>query len=586
MTQLLGLLIALGLCIPSAAEDLKGVAVEAPGAPEWTGGVGRQWALVIGIDKYRFHTPLSNCVHDSRSLAALLRDKYGFERIIELYDESATQQAIIDSLRDLASNLTEENSLLIYFSGHGTKDDLTGDAFWVPVEGKSEVDFIASDRIQRYVRAMKARHIWVVCDSCFSGRLFAEKGVTVEPAEGELDRYVTEALKKKSRLVLASGGDEPVTAEGFEGHSVFAHYFLKALENPPRGWTDSSQVFNQVKVDIARNASQSPQMGAIFETDHRGGEFILVPRRLPEGELKGILLDTATQAPLRGARVGPIGTDRAGEADIQGAFSLKLVVGTYPGLRIQAPNLPPSEVRGEIKIVEGQVLDLGNVLVSPPLPALPPPPPLIEEPPAPETTTAGIPLPSGERIELVELPGSPIRIGKYEITQSEWGSVVAGLPVSKHDLPLDPSKIKGARYPVENVSLEDCREFCRRLSSHFGKEVRLPTEEEWEAACRAGGSGLYVWGESPEEAAAYANFGGGDHGGTFEVGSFKPNQLGIHDLAGNVGEWCEPGSRKELVYRGGTWKDRLESLRCDWRVVVTPKTPPSGYVGFRIVCAR
>ena len=338
--------------------------------PAWSSLLGQQKALLIGIDKYQHARQLPNCVFDCRALASILKEKYGFSEIVEVYDEKANEDGILGALRDMASTLTEDQSLLVYFSGHGTKDDFTGDAFWVPVDGQSEGDYIPSDRIQRMIRATKARHVWVVCDSCFSGRLFAEKGVTIDPVTGGLDRYAEEALKKKSRLIMSSGGDEPVTAEGFEGHSVFAHYFLNALENPPRNWTDSSQVFNQIKVDIARNAKQTPQLGAIYDTDHRGGEFVLVARRHPEGTVSGTLIDDRTGRPLFPAYVWLVGADERVRLNTRGEFELLVSAGAFTALHIERePSDGVYEFRLDISVEDGDNLSLGSLLVpSDPLP--------------------------------------------------------------------------------------------------------------------------------------------------------------------------------------------------------------------------
>jgi formylglycine-generating enzyme required for sulfatase activity len=436
------------------AQD-KAVEVVNPSTRTWTSHVGQQVALLIGIDKYVHANQLPNCVFDCKAIAESLTEKYGFARIIEIYDEAATEEKILETLRELAATLTDQHSLLIFFSGHGTKDDLTGDAFWVPVNGKSSADFIPSDRIQRMVKAMKARHVWLVCDSCFSGRLFADKGLVFDASSGDMDRYAEEAFSKKSRLILSSGGDEPVTADGFEGHSVFAHYFLEALKDPPRGWTDSSQIFNQIKVDIARNAKQSPQLGAIFETDHRGGEFILVTRRRPEGTVSGILVDEKSRKPLRGAGIWLIGSEEKERTTIKGEFKLLAPAGDYEGLAVEIPDQEGvHEILAKVSVADGEAVVLNEVAVPSELAATPTPAVEIvgrsemggrvfrggAAPPSPELGDEWErPMPDGSSYTLCFVPAGKFKMGtaRWEINKiPDWLSNDMGLTMGESSTKL------------------------------------------------------------------------------------------------------------------------------------------------------
>ncbi len=162
-------------------------------------------------------------------------------------------------------------------------------------------------------------------------------------------------------------------------------------------------------------------------------------------------------------------------------------------------------------------------------------------------------LPGGVALELVYLPGdgnvNGFRIAKREITQEQWRAVAEGLTKVKRDLTADPSKTPGVDRPVENVSLEDCREFCERLSRATGRDYRLPTEAEWEYAAQ---------------------------------GSIDTPGFGLLDMLDGVGEWCESGG-KERVFRGGSGNQEKGEIGPDTRKTVHPKTPPSGFVGFRVV---
>lgn len=140
----------------------------------------------------------------------------------------------------------------------------------------------------------------------------------------------------------------------------------------------------------------------------------------------------------------------------------------------------------------------------------------------------------------------PFYLGRYPITQAQW-RVVAGYERINRDLDPDPSSFKGNQRPVENVSWDDTQEFCQRLSVKIGKTYRLPSEAEWEYACRAGTETPFHFGEKlVPELANYdtkVSYSGSptakSRGETTEVGSFPANDWGLHDMHGNVLEWCE-----------------------------------------------
>ena len=133
-----------------------------------------------------------------------------------------------------------------------------------------------------------------------------------------------------------------------------------------------------------------------------------------------------------------------------------------------------------------------------------------------------------ERIFDLEFPQhkvtitKPFYIGKFEVSQKQWAFVMGN----------NPSHHKNDQFPVEFVSWNDCLEFCNKLSELVGKEVRLPTEAEWELACRAGTISEFNFGDnsSPE----YANI---DLNRPVNVGSYPPNAWGLYDMHGNVKEW-------------------------------------------------
>jgi formylglycine-generating enzyme required for sulfatase activity len=138
-------------------------------------------------------------------------------------------------------------------------------------------------------------------------------------------------------------------------------------------------------------------------------------------------------------------------------------------------------------------------------------------------------------------------LGKYPVTQQQWEAVMGN----------NPSKLKGGSLPVEPVSFDDAQIFIQKLNQLSGKQCyRLPTEEEWEYACRAGSTSNYFFGDDASKMGEYAWYDDNAGGTTHPVGQKRPNAWGFYDMAGNVWEWADSWydrSRTERVIRGGNW---------------------------------
>ncbi len=176
-------------------------------------------------------------------------------------------------------------------------------------------------------------------------------------------------------------------------------------------------------------------------------------------------------------------------------------------------------------------------------------------------------------------------MGQYEVTQGQWEKIMGA----------NPSKFKkGGNYPVENVSWNDAQDFVKKLNSRSGKSYRLPTEAEWEYACRAGGSSKYCGGDKVDTVAWYEKNSGTT---THTVGGKKANSFGLYDMSGNVWEWCAdwygrsyyvsstqdnpqgPDSGSDRVIRGGT---TIWSARTAYRNGRSPVNQNDD-IGFRLV---
>ncbi|BDM82833.1 formylglycine-generating enzyme family protein [Acaryochloris marina] len=201
-------------------------------------------------------------------------------------------------------------------------------------------------------------------------------------------------------------------------------------------------------------------------------------------------------------------------------------------------------------------------------------------------------------------------LGRYPITQAQW-RVVANLPQIERELETDPARFKGDNRPIEKVSWFDAIEFCDRLSRYTGREYRLPTESEWEYACRAGTISPFHFGDmiTPEIAnfngSAYADGPTGEsREATTPVDHFGiANAFGLSDMHGNVWEWCQDHWHDDYdggptdgsawisendsafrVRRGGSWDFFPRNCRSAYRFFINPESRDIN-IGFRVVCS-
>jgi formylglycine-generating enzyme required for sulfatase activity len=244
-------------------------------------------------------------------------------------------------------------------------------------------------------------------------------------------------------------------------------------------------------------------------------------------------------------------------------------------------------------------------------------------------------LPQGATLERVYIPGgeflmgspdgeghsdehpqhqvtiAPFFMSKYPVTQAQWRAV-ASLPQEQQNLDSAPSYFKGDNRPVEQLCWHEAVEFCARLSKSTGDVYRLPSEAEWEYACRAGTTTPFYFGETitPQ----LVNYDGNSYGDapkgeyrsqTTDVGIFPPNNFGLYDLHGNVWEWCADiwsdsytgaltdgsiwGKGDNSHYnshsplRGGSWDISPGSCRSAYRLDLTRDIANDNF-GFRLVC--
>jgi uncharacterized caspase-like protein len=233
---------------------------------------GRYHALVIGNQRYRNIKALGTPEADARSIAALLKDDYGFAEVGLVLD--ATRADMLRALDASMRQTGERDNLLIYYAGHGYLDRGSERGYWLPVDAESDsrVNWLSNGDITDTLKASRAKHVMVVADSCYSGSLV--RAVDVVPtSDADLRRLV----RAKARTVMTSGGLEPVTDAGGGQHSVFAKAFLDGLRAND-GVIDGTKLFAALRRKVLLNAEQTPQYADIRFAGHDGGDFLFVRR--------------------------------------------------------------------------------------------------------------------------------------------------------------------------------------------------------------------------------------------------------------------------------------------------------------------
>lgn len=179
-------------------------------------------------------------------------------------------------------------------------------------------------------------------------------------------------------------------------------------------------------------------------------------------------------------------------------------------------------------------------------------------------------------------------MGKYEVTQAQWKAIMG----------TDPSHFKGPNLPVETVSWKECQTFLAKLSQKTGRTFSLPTEAQWEYACRAGTTTPWSFGAQPELAEEFGWVGTNAQEKTHPVGTKKPNPWGLYDMHGNVWEWCADGYINPYpagevvdpfgsldghppIVRGGGWSEHPVNLRSAYRNCNGEPDGKTDGIGFR-----
>jgi len=234
------------------------------------GKFGNYYALVIGIMDYQYLPDLPTVGDDTRAVAEILKGDYGFQ-VKSLLNPSRAD--ILIALSQCRRKLTEQDNLLIYYAGRGWLDTATDEGYWFPADAtrNTEVNWVSNSSVTASIRAIRAKHVMVVADSCYSGKLL--RGIKIK--RGTPD-YLHRLSTQKARIVLSSGSLGPSVASGADGnHSAFASLFIEALREN-KGIIDGTELFSKIRKPFMAKTNQTPEYGDIRKAGHEGGDFIFV----------------------------------------------------------------------------------------------------------------------------------------------------------------------------------------------------------------------------------------------------------------------------------------------------------------------
>lgn len=276
------LLIPLGIFPPDAGARPRGISMEAAGLADLYAEGGTYRALLIGNDAYlgkrSLWRPLKTAVAGAQALKQVLLEQYGFTDVQLL--KNATRREILLALQALSSRVMHDDSVLMYYAGHGYLNTETQKGYWVPVDAKDtdRTTFLRNSTIRDElgIIASRAKHTLLISDSCFSGTLLRgdNRGISAQMAT---DAYYRKVANKRSIQVLTAGGVEYVDDDyQTSGHSPFTYFLLNELKHNDHLLLTASELSTNVEKVVANNVDQVPESGVVQGAGDELGEFIFI----------------------------------------------------------------------------------------------------------------------------------------------------------------------------------------------------------------------------------------------------------------------------------------------------------------------
>ena len=228
----------------------------------------KKYALLIGNNNYKFFPKLKSPINDINKIGKTLFNKFGYDVI---YIKNGTNKKINQELNKLKDKVSYDDSVLIYYAGHGKFDEEIDVGYWIPVDGEIDIDtdWITNYKITKKLKAFKSRKIAVIADSCYSGTLF--RGVTINEKDFNKKNINT-------RVAMTSGGLEPVLDSIGDENSLFANLINESL-NKGKNKIFLSKIFSEIQLEFNKLIKkgvldQVPQYAPLIKSGHKGGDYI------------------------------------------------------------------------------------------------------------------------------------------------------------------------------------------------------------------------------------------------------------------------------------------------------------------------
>lgn len=227
-------------------------------------------ALIICVSEYQDDNikDLDHPINDGKTLEQVLIRKYSFPKKNISFLVNPAREDMIVAFDELSKTMTADDNLLIFFAGHGYWDVSTNIGYWLPSDSKklNTANWFRNSTIRDYIGAIKARHILLISDACFSGSIFKTRSGFEDANQG-----IQRIYSLSSRKAMTSG-----TLNEVPDKSVFIEYFIKRLKENNDEFLSSEQLFSLIKPAVLNNSRNIPQYGTIQNTGDEGGDFIFI----------------------------------------------------------------------------------------------------------------------------------------------------------------------------------------------------------------------------------------------------------------------------------------------------------------------